>query len=150
MTDCIFCKIVAGELECSEVYADDEFLAFMDIHPVGPGHVLIVPRRHAQYVAELPHGAAERLFGLGTRIAEAIRHSELPCDALHFLLNDGRAANQTVPHAHLHLIPRRRGDGGRVLTQILKRPLVGLLRPTPRADLDADAKAIMAKLEAPG
>ena len=147
---CVFCQILAGELPMSEVYNDDDVIALMDIHPFRPGHVLILPRRHQQYVRELPEGGAEGLMAVGTRIAEAIRASDLPSDGMHFLLNDGPAANQSVPHVHLHLIPRRRGDGGYLLAQLAKRPLLPLLGSAPRARLDDHARQIREHLRAHG
>ena len=146
MADCIFCQIVEGAQPCSRVYEDDDFTSFMDIFPWRPGHVLIIPKRHAVRVADLPDGIGERLFGVGMRVAAAIRASTIACDDVHFLINDGSAANQSVPHAHLHVLPRRRGDIGRLALELLKRPLVPLLRPAPRALLDDQARAICAAL----
>ena len=146
MSDCIFCQIVAGDLACSQVYADDDFLAFMDVYPWRPGHVLIIPKRHAMRVGELEEGAGERMFGLATRIAAAIRASTLPCDDLHFLVNDGRAANQSVPHVHMHVLPRQRGDLWILGLELAKRPIVSLLGQAPRVELDRQAALIAAQL----
>ena len=143
---CVFCRILAGELPVSPVLEEAEVFAFMDIHPFRPGHALVVPRKHNQYVHELPEGAVARLMSVGARIAAAIRASELASDGMHFLLNDGPAANQSVPHVHLHLIPRQRGDGARLLAQIAKRPFVALLASAPRARLDEQARQIRAQL----
>ncbi|MDF1565899.1 MAG: HIT family protein [Deltaproteobacteria bacterium] len=145
---CIFCRIERGELPSSRVFEDERFLAFMDIHPWRPGHVLVVPRRHAARVAELPEGEAEALFALGLRLAAAIRASELPCADLHFVLNDGKGANQSVPHVHLHLIPRQRRDFLKLAGAVISRPLVPLGRPAAREVLDAQAEQIRAALQA--
>jgi diadenosine tetraphosphate (Ap4A) HIT family hydrolase len=146
MAECIFCQIVAGAAPCSQVYEDDDFVSFMDIYPWRPGHTLIIPKQHAVRVAEMPDGVGERLFGVGLRIAAAVRASTIACDDVHFLINDGRAANQSVPHVHLHVLPRRRGDIGKLTLQLLKRPLVPILRPARRAVLDDQAAAIRAAL----
>ncbi len=147
MKNCIFCQIAAGTLDSSTVFEDDEFVAFMDVYPWRPGHVLVIPRAHAGSIAELADGVAERLFGLATRIAAAIRASgDIPCDDLHLLINDGPAANQTVPHLHLHILPRRRGDLWKLGLALARRPIVTLLGQTPRAVLERQAAAIRAAL----
>ena len=123
-----------------------EFLAFMDIYPWRPGHVLVVPASHYQHVHEMEMAKRRELFALGSEIAEALRASDIECDDLHFLINDGRAANQTVPHVHLHVLPRRRGDLWRLLRALGTRPFIPLLRPTSRAILDQQARQIRAHL----
>lgn len=139
---CIFCEIVAGRSPASRVYEDDDYLAFMDIHPWRPGHLLVIPKQHEQYVGGLPDELAHGLWRLGHRLAAAIRRSDLNCDDLHFVLNDGRHANQSVPHVHLHLLPRWKGDFFSLLGQLARRPFMALVKPTPRAELDRRAAQI--------
>jgi histidine triad (HIT) family protein len=146
MADCIFCAIVAGRAPASVVDSDDRFLVFLDIHPLGAGHALVVPRRHAPLLSDLAADEAEALFGLARRVAAALRRSGLPCDDVTLVLNDGPAANQTVPHAHVHVLPRRRRDLGRIVSRLLRRPLAPLLGPAPRERLDAQAAAIRAAI----
>ncbi len=134
---CVFCQIVAGELPASAVHRGERCWAFMDVRPIRRGHVLVVPVRHAVHLRELDPETRARLWSLGQRLARAQRASSLPCRGHHFLLNDGRAANQTVPHVHLHVVPRAGGDAlGTVFN--LARNLAGLGRAR-RAALDADA-----------
>lgn len=111
MTDCIFCRILAGELTGTFVYRDDVCAAFMDIQPVNPGHVLVVPVRHATRLADMNAESAARLMAVAHRVAAALRASGVRCEGVNLLLSDGEAAMQEVPHAHLHVIPRWRGDG---------------------------------------
>lgn len=144
---CIFCEIVAGRAPASRVYEDDEYLAFMDIYPWRPGHLLIIPKRHEQYVGALSDELAHGLFALGHRLAAAVRRSALDCDDLHFVLNDGRAANQSVPHVHLHILPRWRGDLFTMVGQLLRRPFIALVKPTPRHELDRRAAQIREALQ---
>jgi len=139
---CIFCSIVEGRAEASVVLDDGDYLAFMDIYPFRPGHVLVIPKRHAQFVGELEPEEQARLFTTGARVAAALRASPVPSGDVHFLINDGPMANQTVPHVHLHVLPRRRGDLPRVLAALFKRPAVALLGQAPRAALDQQAAAI--------
>ncbi len=143
---CVFCGIVAGDLPASMVYEDDRFAAFMDIYPWRPGHVLVIPRAHAERIGELGDDVPPALFGLGAQIAAAVRASAMPCDDVHFLINDGRAANQTVPHVHLHVLPRTQGDLWRLVRAAAQRPLVPLMKPAPRAELDRQAALIRAAL----
>ncbi len=146
MGECIFCAIVRGEAEASVVLDEGDYLAFMDIFPFRPGHVLVIPKRHAQWVHELEPDEHGELFRVGARVAAAVRRSPVPSDDLHFLINDGPAANQTVPHVHLHVVPRRRGDLPMVLAGLAKRPVVTLLGQSPRAVLDRQAATIAGAL----
>ena len=109
--DCIFCKILAGELEISLVYRDDLCAAFMDIQPVNPGHLLVVPNRHAACLADLKEEEGAQIFRVAQRLAAALRESGIRCEGVNFLLADGEVAMQEVFHVHLHVFPRYRGDG---------------------------------------
>jgi diadenosine tetraphosphate (Ap4A) HIT family hydrolase len=146
---CVFCEIVAGRAPASVVIDEPDVIAFMDIYPWRPGHVLVVPRAHAVRVADLPERAAACLLGVGARIASALRGSSIGCDDVHFLINDGPAAAQTVPHVHLHVVPRVRGDTWRLSARLVQQPVRRLLGATSRAVLDGQAGAIRAGLPAP-
>jgi histidine triad (HIT) family protein len=111
MSDCIFCRILAGELSASFVYRDDRVAAFMDIRPVNTGHLLVVPVRHASYLADIDSTEAADLMRVGHAAAAALRSSELQCEGVNFFLADGEAAMQEIFHVHLHVFPRFRGDG---------------------------------------
>ncbi len=111
MTDCIFCRILAGELPGTVVYRDDACAAFMDIQPVNPGHVLVVPVQHATHLADMDAEPAARLMAVAHRVAAALRASGVRCEGVNLFLADGEAAMQEVPHVHLHVFPRWRGDG---------------------------------------
>ena len=133
----IFSEIIAGRAPASRVYEDDDVLAFMDIRPFTPGHVLVIPKVPASCLAELDPVVGGKLFQVGQRIAAALRASEVGCDGVNFFLADGVAAGQEVFHVHLHVIPRTSGDG------------FGLRgRPTSphRADLDYLAGSIRGAL----
>ena len=109
--DCVFCGIVAGRAPASIVHQDEDVVAFMDIQPVNEGHALVVPRHHAALVGELDARSAAALWSAGLRIASALRRSGLRCEGVDFLVADGVAAGQEVPHVHLHVLPRWNGDG---------------------------------------
>ncbi|MGH7665649.1 MAG: HIT family protein [Gemmatimonadaceae bacterium] len=111
MTDCIFCSILAGDLPASFVYRDDRCAAFMDIQPVNPGHLLVIPVRHGAYLADIDAELAAHLMRVGHAAAAALRTSTLQCEGVNFFLADGEAAMQEVLHVHLHVFPRFRGDG---------------------------------------
>lgn len=108
---CIFCKILAGESEVSLVYRDDTCAAFMDIQPINPGHLLVVPVRHAADLAQLKEEEGAHIFRVAQRLAAALRKSGVKCEGVNLFLADGEAAMQEVFHAHLHVIPRFDGDG---------------------------------------
>ncbi len=109
--NCIFCKILAGELPVTMVYQDDRVAAFMDIRPVNPGHVLVIPKTHAPYLADLDSNLGGHIFQTGMRVAAAIRRSGVKSEGINLFIADGEAAMQEVFHVHLHVIPRYQGDG---------------------------------------
>lgn len=114
MDDCIFCAILEGRKEVSFVYQDDSVSAFMDIQPINPGHILIVPNAHAASLADLDPATGGRLFQIGQRLAAALRSSRLRCEGINFFLADGEIAHQEIFHVHLHVFPRYREDGFRI------------------------------------
>lgn len=111
---CVFCDVVAGRAPGSVPYADDAVLALMDIRPVTPGHLMVIPRDHAPHLAELPEAVGGRLFRVAMRMAAALRASDLRCEGVNLFLADGEAAFQEVFHVHLHVFPRFPGDGFRI------------------------------------
>ncbi len=136
---CVFCKIVAGTAPASIPYADGATVAFLDINPMTPGHLLVVPRVHAESLAELDGEAGAQLWRVAQRMAAALRRSSIRADGVNFFLADGAAAGQEVWHVHLHVIPRWKGDG----VKIGYRPG----RPS-RDDLDANATDLQTALRA--
>lgn len=148
MTDCVFCRIIRDELPSTRVYEDEHVLAFMDIYPLRRGHVLVIPRQHHQQLHQLSAELRARLVDTGARISKALYDSTLRPAAAHFAINDGPAAQQSVPHVHLHVLPRYRGDGARFLLRLLRKPLDLALGPADTTTLAADAAAIRAALAA--
>lgn len=146
MTDCIFCRIIRGELPATRVYEDAHVLAFMDIFPLRRGHVLVIPREHQVQLHQLSPEVRGRLIDTGARIAQALYASSLQPAAAHFAINDGPAAQQSVPHVHLHVLPRYAGDGGRFLLRLLRKPFDLALGPAAAGGLEGDAAAIRAAL----
>lgn len=110
MKNCIFCKIIAGEIPATKIYEDDLVLAFMDIAPINHGHVLVIPKEHHTSVATIPENTAGRIFLVGSRIGVAMRRG-LDADGFNLHLSDGTVAGQVVMHAHLHIVPRWGTDG---------------------------------------
>jgi histidine triad (HIT) family protein len=108
---CIFCQIITGDAPASFLHQDERCVAFLDIQPVNPGHLLVVPRQHALNLAALDPEDGAHLFTVGQRMAAALRSSSLRCEGVNLFLADGEAAGQEVPHVHLHVFPRYAGDG---------------------------------------
>ena len=111
MEDCIFCKIIAGKAEASIVYEDELVLVFPPLHPVNKGHLLIIPKRHAAYLADIDESTAAHVMKTAKTMAAAIRKSGYRCEGINLFLADGEAAEQEVFHFHLHVYPRFKGDG---------------------------------------
>jgi histidine triad (HIT) family protein len=106
---CVFCAIVAGEAPAVRIYEDDGYLAILDIRPFTRGHTLVLPKQHTEDLTDTAPQTVADMVTIGRRIALAARATEL-ADATNIALNDGRAAFQSVPHIHLHVLPRRNGD----------------------------------------
>jgi histidine triad (HIT) family protein len=139
--DCIFCRILAGTEPASLVHQDEVAVAFMDIRPVTPGHLLIVPRQHRASIVDLDPDIAAHLMRVAVRLDRAIRSSGVHCQGVNLFLADGEAAGQDVFHVHLHLFPRLPGDGVRLIAD-WGRPA--------RDDLDEVARRIRSALISPG
>lgn len=103
--NCIFCKIVAGEIPSTKIYEDELVYAFLDISPINPGHVLVIPKEHHESASTIPEAIAGRMFHVGARIGIALKRLDA-YDAYNLHLADGAAAGQVVMHAHLHVVPR--------------------------------------------
>ncbi|MHB8489560.1 MAG: HIT family protein [Candidatus Dormibacteria bacterium] len=109
--DCVFCAIVRGDAPATFLHQDELVVAFMDVRPVQPGHLLVVPRAHAKLIPELDGPILSRLWSVATDLNRALRASTLIVEAVSVYVADGDAAGQEVPHVHIHLIPRRDHDG---------------------------------------
>jgi len=105
MEDCIFCKIVKGDIPCHKIYEDQRVLAFADINPAAEGHTLIIPKRHAANLWEIPVDDLTAIHQASKKIAQAMKKALNPLGVACLQLN-GKGANQVVMHYHLHLIPR--------------------------------------------
>ena len=108
-TDCLFCKIIAGEIPCFKLFEDDETLAFMDINPANEGHALVIPKEHARDVYAISDAAITATVKTAKKIAAAIEKTLNP-DGLNLLQCNGPAAAQSVFHFHMHVLPRQEGD----------------------------------------
>lgn len=106
--DCVFCSIVAGDTAAHVVASDDATLAFLDVRPVFPGHVLLVPRAHHETLADLPPALVAPLFAAAQRVAGAV---EAGMEAHGTFVAMNNRVSQSVPHLHVHVVPRRRKDG---------------------------------------
>ena len=116
MKDCIFCKIIKGELPCFKVYEDDKCLAFEDINPIAKGHTLIIPKVHAENLWEIPDDYLTGIHLASKKIIHAIKGTLNPDGVAAIQLN-GRGVNQVVMHYHLHLIPREKGGPALSMTE---------------------------------
>lgn len=108
--NCVFCKIVAGEIPSKTIYEDEEFKVILDLGPATKGHALILPKSHAANLFELPEETASKVMVLAKKLGTQMKEN-LKADGLNLLQNNGEAAGQTVGHFHLHLIPRYKNDG---------------------------------------
>jgi histidine triad (HIT) family protein len=139
---CTFCDLVSGAGEVSACYEDADAVAFMDIQPVNAGHVLVVPREHHESLFDVPRELGVHLFDVTMRVAAAVKRV-MQCEGMNIVVNSGAAAGQDEMHYHVHIIPRRRGDGFDV-----PLPFEGSEMPD-RTLLDATAARISAALRDP-
>lgn len=144
MTTCIFCDILLGQAPADFVYRDHLCAAFMDIQPVNPGHVLVVPVRHAELISELDQESTGHLLEIAQQVDTALRKCGIKCEGVNLFLADGRPAGQDVMHVHLHVIPRFSGDGHhlRFSPAYFNRPA--------HAELEKNAERIRNRMEGRG
>lgn len=114
MSDCIFCKIAAGEIPSSTIYEDADFRVILDLGPATKGHALILPKKHFRNIFEMDDATASKVFVLAKKVACAMKET-LRCDGLNIVQNNEEIAGQTVFHFHMHIIPRYTGDGQHIL-----------------------------------
>jgi len=107
--DCIFCKIVAGQIPCAKIYEDEKVLSFLDINPISEGHTLVIPKAHAENLWEIAEGDLAAVHRASKKIIQAMKEVLNPEGVACLQLN-GRGVNQVVMHYHLHLIPRVKGS----------------------------------------
>jgi histidine triad (HIT) family protein len=132
VSDCVFCKIIAGELAASIVYEDEDHVAFLDARPLFEGHTLLVPRAHVETLADLPPDAVAPFFTLTQRLAVAVPQA---MDAAGTFVAMNNIVSQSVPHLHCHVVPRNFKDG-----------LRGFFWPRTKYADDAAREAVAAKI----
>ena len=136
MSECVFCKIVAGQIPSTKVYEDEHALAFMDLGQVNPGHVLVAVKKHAENLYALDDSQAAAIARASIKVARAIREAFKP-EGLSVYQANGKPAGQTVFHYHVHLLPRHAGDGMELIWPV-KNP--------PREKLEEYAEKIRGKI----
>ena len=140
MNECVFCRVIRDDLPKSLVWEDDLCIAIMDIQPVNPGHVLVIPKEHVTLLQDVDDDVCAHLLKIGKKVGAAIRKTDIEHEALCYFLADGDAAGQEIPHVHLHVFPRYRGDGFKLLFP------PGYMQQTERAALDKIAEQIKTEL----
>lgn len=110
MSDCIFCKIIAGEIPSQKVYEDEQVFAFLDIQPVSRGHLLVVPKEHSENLVEMDAQLMSTVFDAARKLGQAAEQG-LGALGFNIIVNKGEAAGQLVFHTHVHMIPRYDNDG---------------------------------------
>jgi len=109
MEDCIFCKIISGEIPSYKIYEDDFVFAFLDINPTSLGHTLVVPKKHNKDVFDIEEEYLKRTILISKKIANKMKEV-LDCDGVNVYNNSGASAGQIIFHFHIHVIPRKNGD----------------------------------------
>lgn len=110
MDRCVFCDIISGKLSGHVIYEDKLIFAIMDIRPLNIGHVLVMPKRHYEKIFDINEKLASELMKVTWKISNGMNKILEP-DGINILQNNGRVANQTIPHLHIHVIPRKHNDG---------------------------------------
>jgi len=110
--DCLFCKIAKKEIPSDIVYEDDNTMAFLDVAPIAPGHVIVIPKFHAVTILDIPDEKISSVFKTVKAMVKVIENALNP-DGFTLGINHGKDAGQSIGHFHFHIIPRWKGDGGR-------------------------------------
>ena len=130
--NCIFCKIVAGEIPANKIYEDEANIAFLSIGPVNPGHTVVIPKDHFENIYGLPDETLCRLMITVKKVALAVKNG-LDADGVNIGMNNEETAGQEIPHAHIHVIPRKYDDG--------------LIYWPPKAYLPGEAEEVIKKIK---
>jgi histidine triad (HIT) family protein len=117
--DCIFCKIISGSIPSHKVYENDSVFAFLDIYPCSEGHTIVMPKKHIGLFTEMTEKDASDLFASVNIISKAVSRA-FNLDGMNIGMNVGEVAGQSVPHVHVHIIPRKRGDNGGSMHNIVE------------------------------
>ncbi len=110
--DCVFCRIVSGKAPSRKVYEDSDYVAFLDVQPFSRGHTLVCPKKHGETIWDMDEAETAGLFRVAFRVSKAVVGA-VGADGFRFVQNNGEAANQAVPHVHVHVIPVMMEDKGR-------------------------------------
>ena len=108
--DCIFCQIIEGKIPAEKVQDSENVVSIMDINPVAPGHTLVLPRKHFELLTDLPGELMQELAGVSQNVAKSVMKAT-DAEGFNYLANNHKCAGQAIGHAHIHIIPRRTGDG---------------------------------------
>ncbi len=108
--ECLFCKIVRGEIPSGKVYEDSGFIAFLDINPRNPGHTLVVPKKHYETLFDVPDNETGEMILIVKKVASAVKNT-MKAEGISIGQSNGRAAGQVIPHLHFHVIPRYMSEG---------------------------------------
>jgi histidine triad (HIT) family protein len=136
---CLFCQLIKGQKPSYKIYEDSQVLAFLDINPSSPGHTLIIPKQHVSKVEDLSENDFTALFRVLHKLIIPIRES-VGAEASTIGINNGPGSGQEIEHVHIHVIPRHRGDMGKIIQSITRTERVG--------NLDQIAKKIRENLHA--
>ncbi len=117
MSECIFCKIARKEIKSEIVFEGDSFIAVKDAHPVAEGHILIIPKKHCVTILDMPNKLGNELLEFTKKVSSLLMERKLG-DGFNIVMNNLEPAGQIVKHAHIHVIPRKDGDGLRFLTRV--------------------------------
>ena len=110
MTECLFCKIVKGELPSSKIYEDEDTLAFLDLFPVNKGHSLVIPKEHYETIFDVPSDILSKVSPVMKNVADAVKKG-VNADGISIAQSNGKDAGQVIPHIHFHVMPRFKDDG---------------------------------------
>ena len=108
--ECIFCKIIKGEIHSFTIYEDETFKVILDRFPAAAGHVLIIPKEHYSDMFSLPEEVAAKVYPLAQKVAAKVKEA-VGAEGINIIQNNGETAGQSVHHFHLHIVPRKAGDG---------------------------------------
>lgn len=135
----IFCRIIAGEIPSSKVYEDDDVLAILDLSQTNRGHTLVMPKRHCDSVLDCPKDILNKVYAVAQRIAQA-EVSVLGAKGVNILTNAGEVAGQSIPHFHVHVIPRYIGGEGGFQITMKEQDISGIDMPRLAASIGEGIK----------